>query len=259
MQGHVITWNLARNPAVSEVILGDYDEGRARLVACRVGGGKTKAVFLDAADTKAVAAAAAGAGLVINAVIPEFNLSIMRACLKLRRRLPGHGLRPDQDQDHRRGVPRADDLASDFEKAGLLALLSTGMDPGFTNTLAANGYEDLDRCFEIRIKGLCDLRLPGAAAGLVAGDLLHRLRPAPAALRRRGVQAGGDLRAPREVRLPGAVRPRHGDLPRSRRSQHPAAYPARRRWATRACAMWTSRWVVRRRASTPTWPWSPRA
>ena len=26
------------------------------------------------------------------------------------------------------------------------------MDPGVTNTFAANGYEDLDRCFEIRIK-----------------------------------------------------------------------------------------------------------
>lgn len=26
------------------------------------------------------------------------------------------------------------------------------MDPGATNTFAANGYEDLDRCFEIRIK-----------------------------------------------------------------------------------------------------------
>ena len=26
------------------------------------------------------------------------------------------------------------------------------MDPGVTNTFAANGYEDLDKCFEIRIK-----------------------------------------------------------------------------------------------------------
>ena len=43
-------------------------------------------------------------------------------------------------------------LAPEFAKNGILALLSTGMDPGFTNTLAANGYEDLERCYEIRIK-----------------------------------------------------------------------------------------------------------
>jgi saccharopine dehydrogenase (NAD+, L-lysine-forming) len=43
-------------------------------------------------------------------------------------------------------------LAPEFQKRGLVALLSTGMDPGVTNTFAANGYEDLDRCFEIRIK-----------------------------------------------------------------------------------------------------------
>ena len=43
-------------------------------------------------------------------------------------------------------------LDGDFKKAGLTALLSTGMDPGVTNTFAANGYEDLDKCFEIRIK-----------------------------------------------------------------------------------------------------------
>jgi len=43
-------------------------------------------------------------------------------------------------------------LAPEFEKQGQLALLSTGMDPGVTNTFAANGYEDLDKCFEIRIK-----------------------------------------------------------------------------------------------------------
>jgi saccharopine dehydrogenase (NAD+, L-lysine forming) len=152
MQGHVLTWNLARNAAVTEIVLGDYDESRARLVAEKVGGGKTTPVFMDASDTRALAATAAGAGLVVNAVIPEYNMAIMRACLEA-----GAAY-----QDMASGQTRAKTideayleqltLAQDFEKKGLLALLSTGMDPGFTNTLAANGYEDLDRCFEIRIK-----------------------------------------------------------------------------------------------------------
>ncbi|MBN1630390.1 MAG: saccharopine dehydrogenase NADP-binding domain-containing protein [Thermoleophilia bacterium] len=151
-QGHVITWNLARNPTVTQIVLCDYDEARAQLVAERVGGSKTVALRLDASDSAAAAEAAAGAKLVVNAVIPEYNLSIMRACLE-------NGA---AYQDMASGQTRAltiDEayleqvkLAPEFEKKGILALLNTGMDPGFTNTLAANGYEDLERCFEIRIK-----------------------------------------------------------------------------------------------------------
>ena len=57
MQGQVLTWNLARNPAVTEIVLGDYDEKRARFVADQVGGGKTTPTFLNAADSVAVARA----------------------------------------------------------------------------------------------------------------------------------------------------------------------------------------------------------
>ena len=80
-QGHVITWNLARCPAVSEIVLGDIDETRARAVADQVGGVQTKAIALDAGDVEALKAAAAGAKLVMNATIPEFNMKVIEACL----------------------------------------------------------------------------------------------------------------------------------------------------------------------------------
>jgi saccharopine dehydrogenase-like NADP-dependent oxidoreductase len=152
MQGHVLTWNLARNRAVSEILLGDYDEGRARLVAERVGAGKTAPVFLDASDSEAVAKAAAGAKLVVNAVIPEYNLSIMRACLAAGAAYQDMASGQTRTKTIDEAYLEQMGMAPDFERHGLLALLSTGMDPGFTNTLAANGYQDLDRCFEIRIK-----------------------------------------------------------------------------------------------------------
>ena len=152
MQGRVITWNLGRNEAVSEILVADYDEARAHFVADQVGNGKARAAFIDASDTDAVARAAESAALVVNAVIPEFNVAIMQACLKA-----------GADYiDMASGQTRAltiDDafleqlkLDDAFKKAGLTALLSTGMDPGVTNTFAGNGYEDLDKCFEIRIK-----------------------------------------------------------------------------------------------------------
>jgi saccharopine dehydrogenase-like NADP-dependent oxidoreductase len=152
MQGHVLTWNLARNPVVSEIVLGDYDEARARLVAERVGGGKTSPQFLDAGDAAAVARAAAGATLVVNAVIPEYNRSIMRACLEAGAAYQDMASGQTRTQTIDEAYLEQMQMAPDFAKHGLLALLSTGMDPGFTNTLAANGYQDLDRCFEIRIK-----------------------------------------------------------------------------------------------------------
>ena len=51
MQGQVLTWNLGRNPAVTEIVIADYDEARARFVAGQVGNGKARAIFIDASDS----------------------------------------------------------------------------------------------------------------------------------------------------------------------------------------------------------------
>lgn len=152
MQGQVITWNLGRNAAVSEILVTDYDEERAKFVAGQVGNGKATAAFIDASDVEAVAAAGAGAKLIVNAVIPEYNTAIMRACLKA----GAHYLDMASGQTRTKTIDEAFleqmTLADDFAGAGLTALLSTGMDPGVTNTFASIGYQDLDACHEIRIK-----------------------------------------------------------------------------------------------------------
>ena len=82
MQGQVLTWNLGRNPAVTEIVVADYDEERAAFVAGQVGNGKALSMFINASDSDAVAKAGEGCKLIVNAVIPEFNKSIMTACLK---------------------------------------------------------------------------------------------------------------------------------------------------------------------------------
>ena len=152
MQGQVLTWNLVRNAAVTEIVVADYDEERAKFVAGQVGAGKTTAIKIDASDTDAVAAAGAGAKLIVNAVVPQFNMSILRACLKAGANYTdmASGQTPTQTIDE--GWLEQSALDPEFKAAGLCALQSTGMDPGVTNTFAANGYEDLDKCYEIRIK-----------------------------------------------------------------------------------------------------------
>jgi saccharopine dehydrogenase (NAD+, L-lysine forming) len=152
MQGQVLTWNLGRNPAVTEIVVGDYDEQRAAFVARQVGNGKATAIFLNAADTAALARAGQGAKLVVNAVIPEFNKSIMTACLSCGAAYMDMAQGQTRTQTIDEAYLDQMTLAPEFQKQGQLALLSTGMDPGVTNTFAANGYEDLDKCFEIRIK-----------------------------------------------------------------------------------------------------------
>ena len=152
MQGQVITWNLGRNPAVTEIVVADYDEGRAAFVAGQVGNGKARPQFIDAGDSDMVANAGEGCKLVVNAVIPEFNKGIMRACLKCGAAYQDMAQGQTRTQTIDEAYLDQMTLAPEFEKQGQLALLSTGMDPGVTNTFAANGYEDLDKCFEIRIK-----------------------------------------------------------------------------------------------------------
>jgi saccharopine dehydrogenase (NAD+, L-lysine-forming) len=152
MQGQVITWNLGRNPAVTEVVVADYDEARAKFIAGQVGAGKASAAFVDASDVDAVAKLGEGAKLIVNAVIPEFNIAIMKACLKVKADYLDMASGQTQALTIDEAFLEQMKLDGDFKNAGLCALLSTGMDPGVTNTFAANGYEDLDKCFEIRIK-----------------------------------------------------------------------------------------------------------
>jgi saccharopine dehydrogenase-like NADP-dependent oxidoreductase len=151
-QGYVLTWNLVKNPDITEIVVADWDEQRASEVVARVGGGKAKSVKVDARDIDAVAALAEGADLLINAVIPEWDEPLMKAALKAKCHY--------QDMATRTVGGTVDDgfvmqlgMDADFKAIGKTALVHCGMTPGVTNTMAALGYEELDQCEEVRIKG----------------------------------------------------------------------------------------------------------
>jgi saccharopine dehydrogenase (NAD+, L-lysine-forming) len=152
MQGQVLTWNLGRCDEVTEVLVADYDRARAAFVAGQVGAGKATPLRLDAGDTAAVAQAARGAKLLVNAVVPEYNLSILRACMSAGVDYLDMATGQTRAMTIDEGFLAMLDLDDEIRKAGITALTCTGMDPGVTNTFAGNGYEDLDRCAEIRIK-----------------------------------------------------------------------------------------------------------
>ncbi len=150
-QGYVLAWNLARHPVVDELIIGDWDLQKAEEVRAAWAADKGRAVQVDARDVEQVAALAAGAELIINAVLPEWDLPLMKAALKART----HYL----DMATRAEGGTIDDgfllqvaLDEDFQAAGRTALIHTGMTPGVTNTLAAIGYEEMERCEAVRIR-----------------------------------------------------------------------------------------------------------
>jgi saccharopine dehydrogenase-like NADP-dependent oxidoreductase len=151
---------MARCPQVSEVVLADIDESRARAVADQVGGTKTRAIVLEAGDVEALKAAAAGAKLVLNATIPEFNLKIIEACLAIGVDYQdmATGTLLDKTIDEATLVQMEFDEA--FRTAGLTMLTCSGMDPGVSSTFAGNCYEDLDVCTDIHIRDYAVLESP---------------------------------------------------------------------------------------------------
>jgi saccharopine dehydrogenase-like NADP-dependent oxidoreductase len=150
-QGYVLTWNLAKHPLVHEIVLGDWDVSRAEEVRDAWGAGKTTAVRADARDVEYVARLAEGADLILNAVIPEWDDPLMKAALKAKTHYLDMATRVEGgtiDDGYLLQIA----LDDDFRAVGRTALIHTGMTPGVTNTLAAIGYEEMDRCEAVRIR-----------------------------------------------------------------------------------------------------------
>lgn len=150
-QGYVLTWNLAKHPAVDEIVLGDWDVDRAKEVEAAWGAGKTTAVKVDARDIELVARLAQGADLILNAVVPEWDDPLMKAALKAKTHYLDMATRAEEGTIDD-GFLLQVALDEQFQAIGRTALIHTGMTPGVTNTLVAIGYEDMDRCEAVRIK-----------------------------------------------------------------------------------------------------------
>ena len=154
-QGYVLTWNLVKHPAVDEIVLGDWDLDRAEEVKAAWGGGKTTAVHVDARDIEHVAHLAEGAGLILNAVIPEWDDPLMKAALRAKTHYLDMATRVEGgtiDDGYLLQIA----LDEEFRAIDRTALIHTGMTPGVTNTLTAIGYEEMERCEAVRIKaGSC--------------------------------------------------------------------------------------------------------
>ncbi|MEX0710621.1 MAG: saccharopine dehydrogenase C-terminal domain-containing protein [Chloroflexota bacterium] len=172
--GEAIARMSAQRDWCEAMVLADYDVGRAAALAAEVDGGERFPVEqIDARDAGAVAELARRhrVDLVMNAVDPRFVMPIFDGALTAGANYMDMAVslsRPHPDDPFSRpGVKLGDEQfarSGEWERAGRLALLGMGMDPGLTDVFAAHAAKHLfDEVHEIHIRDGGDLHIPGYA------------------------------------------------------------------------------------------------
>lgn len=156
--GSVSATLLSKSPAVEHLVIADRSLEAAKSLAENLDRGRVEAMRVDAGKVESMIEAFKGFDVVLNLVLPRFNLKIMDACLKagvhymdaatdlaLAKEKPGEVVT---------APPESLQLAYDdgFRQAGLIALLGMGQDPGITNVLARMGADRLDEVQEIEVR-----------------------------------------------------------------------------------------------------------
>ena len=141
--GQVIVRHLARTQG-AKVKVGDID--RRRLRETDRFEGEIIASKLNAGSSSQLERFIKGSDVVINASDPRFNLSIMKRAFRNKVHyvdLAGHNA-PSVEQQL--------EQSPQWQKAGLVAILGMGEDPGLSNIMAREGVDELDNVSQIRIR-----------------------------------------------------------------------------------------------------------
>jgi len=143
--GSAVAKIAARRPFLEHVLLADYDLGRAERAAEATGDPRLAAVRLDASDSAAIGRLLTEQRIdaVLGATDPRFTMPIFRAALAAGVHYLDMAMslsRPHPEEPFSRtGVKLGDEqfaLAADWERAGKLALVGIGVEPGLSDVLA---------------------------------------------------------------------------------------------------------------------------
>lgn len=142
--GEVVARTVAGEPEVTTVVLADIDTARLKTVASKLPAGKAEMLELDAEDHEALKQALAGVDLVVNGLIPEYNLDVMNACLETDTHYLDMAAAGPRDVVGTADVDEELALDDAFEKRGLTALVFFGIDPGASDVFARALYDQFD-------------------------------------------------------------------------------------------------------------------
>jgi len=152
-QGRVISTFFARDPTFEEVALFDIKPEVCQDHIHSIDGlgiradKITRTEKLNAGDKEDVARKVSGYDVLINAVIPRFNLDLMEASLKAGVHYVDMAFGPPYNN-----LEKQLQLAGDFERGGLVAIIGAGKSPGLTNLLVAEAAEMLDSVLSVKIR-----------------------------------------------------------------------------------------------------------
>jgi len=146
-QGKVLSTYMARANEVDEVRLSDINLEACRKHADWLKNDKVCIHRLDASKVDEVSPLAKGVDVVVNAVIPRFNLSIMDAALKAGAHYIDMAFGPPYEN-----LEKELERSEKFKDAGLTAITGSGSAPGITNILVAHVTDKLDRVNDIVIR-----------------------------------------------------------------------------------------------------------
>lgn len=148
--GQVIAQKLGTSPHISNLVLADVRLNAVEAVAKRMRCEEVSTSRVDARNPQEVARLAKGVDLVINGTTPALNLKIMEGCLK------GGASYIDMATGHPLfGHPTFEDqfiLDKKWEDAGLLALLSIGIDPGASDLFAKRAADRMESVDYVKVR-----------------------------------------------------------------------------------------------------------
>ncbi|OPG08660.1 saccharopine dehydrogenase family protein [Microbispora sp. GKU 823] len=171
--GTAITRIAARRIFFEHMVVADYDLSRAEAAVAALGeaGARFSARRVDASDEAAVVALLAEhrCDVLLNATDPRFVMPLFRAALSAGAHYLDMAMslsRPHPERPHEVcGVKLGDAqfaMAAEWEKAGRLALVGIGVEPGLSDVFARYAADELfDHIEEIGIRDGADLTVEG--------------------------------------------------------------------------------------------------
>ncbi|MCC5579016.1 saccharopine dehydrogenase NADP-binding domain-containing protein [Microtetraspora sp. AC03309] len=171
--GTAITRIAARRSFFDHMVVADYDLSRAEAAVAALGEAGTRfgAGRVDASDEAAVAALLEEhrCDVLLNATDPRFVMPLFRAALSVGAHYLDMAMslsRPHPERPHEVcGVKLGDaqfELAAEWEKAGKLALVGIGVEPGLSDVFARYAADELfDHIEEIGVRDGADLTVDG--------------------------------------------------------------------------------------------------
>lgn len=160
-QGTGLAGLLAMEEEVERLIVADYSEKNLEIcleliqtLGDRIKVKNIQAQKVNAGDTGDVAGVIAGSDVVFNGIIPKFNLSIMKACIREKCHYLDLFASPYESE----GIPKEEtigaqfELKEEFQKIGRTALPSVGMSPGWTSLAAQYMMDGMDEVEDVILR-----------------------------------------------------------------------------------------------------------